>query len=377
MAASTALARDQALSYISNPRFSQQFTLPATADSPALTVSYADVGFTPETPADSRSTPTLLFIPGMFGSRYIGAILDPIARKFGVRVLVADRPGMGHSTEVPLSSRVSTWIRMVPLLLAHLDIKHVSLVSHSAGTIYLLNTLHHHRDILYPDRPCIALFAPWVDPAHSKVTSMQMMQYIPAQAFAVWHHIAPLLATSGVVVNKASSLLTSSTGSSGQDTPQERNRQKLAVEYDVPRDFQIELESLLGKKITEENTVGANSEALLCARKGKGWSWGECDDYATFVETLARAERQKHQLSSNTESHSKLKIRAYFAENDVMVGVGGQKYMEECWERGENGLNDVLDFDSATITGTDHDSVVQSIEVLEKVFTDAGGSVAR
>lgn len=91
MPASTASAHEQAISYISNPRFSRELTLPATADSPALTVSYADVGFSPETPADSRSTPTVLFIPGMFGSRYIGAILDPIARKFGVRVLVVDR----------------------------------------------------------------------------------------------------------------------------------------------------------------------------------------------------------------------------------------------------------------------------------------------
>jgi hypothetical protein len=91
MAATVTSARDQALSYLSNPRFSQELTLPATADSPALNVSYADVGFSPETPADSRSTPTVLFIPGMFGSRYIGAILDPIASKFGVRVLIVDR----------------------------------------------------------------------------------------------------------------------------------------------------------------------------------------------------------------------------------------------------------------------------------------------
>jgi hypothetical protein len=223
-----------------------------------------------------------------------------------------------------------------------------------------------------------AVSAPWVDPAHSKVTSMQVMQYIPAGAFAVWHRIAPVLATTGVVVNKVSSIITSSTGSSsGQDTPQERIRQRLAVEYDVPRDFQIELESLIGKTITKENTVGANSEALLCVRKGKGWSWGECNDYATFVETLAKAERRKYQVDSNAESHPRLKIRAYFAEEDVMIGVGGQKYMEECWGRGEGSLGDVLDFDSATIADTDHDSVVQCIEALERVFTDAGGSQAR
>lgn len=217
--------------------------------------------------------------------------------------------------------------------------------------------------------------APWVDPAHSKVTSMQLMQYIPAQAFSVWHHIAPLLATSGVVINKASSIIPSTAG--GKDTPQERNRQKLAVEYDVPRDFQTELESLLGKTIMKENIVGANSEALLCARKGKGWSWGECDDYATFVETLATAERQKHQTDSNAESHGKLKVRAYFAENDVMVGVGGQKYMEKCWGREDGSLSDVLDFAAATIADTDHDSLVLSVNVLEKVFADASGSLAR
>lgn len=205
---------------------------------------------------------------------------------------------------------------------------------------------------------------------------MQLMQYIPAQAFSVWHHIAPLLATSGVVINKASSIIPSSAGS-GKDTPQERNRQKLAVEYDVSRDFQVELESLLGKRIMKENTVGANSEALLCARKGKGWSWGECDDYATFVETLVTAERQKHQTDSNTRSHGKLRIRAYFAENDVMVGVGGRKYMENCWRRQDGSLNDVLDFESATIADTDHDSLVLSVNVLEKVFADAGGSLAR
>jgi hypothetical protein len=220
------------------------------------------------------------------------------------------------------------------------------------------------------------MLAPWVDPAHSKVTSMQLMQYIPAQAFSVWHHIAPLLATSGVVINKMSSIIPSSPDS-GKDTPQQRNRQRLAAEYDMSRDFQIELEELLFQRIMKENTVGANSEALLCARKGKGWSWGECDDYATFVKTLATAERQKHQMDSNTESRGKLKIRAYFAENDDMVGVGGQKYMDECWGHGESSTSDVLDFDSATIAGTDHDSLVLFVNVLEKVFADAGGSLAR
>lgn len=69
----------------------------------------------------------------------------------------SSRPGMGHSTDVPLAQRVTTWIEVAPRLLAHLQIKHVALASHSAGTIYLLNTLVRCCEILDPNRPLVAL----------------------------------------------------------------------------------------------------------------------------------------------------------------------------------------------------------------------------
>lgn len=64
---------------------------------------------------------------------------------------------MGRSTDVPLDQRISIWVELVPSLLQHLGIRHVSLVSHSAGTMYLLNTLYHCRSLLHPDRPFVAL----------------------------------------------------------------------------------------------------------------------------------------------------------------------------------------------------------------------------
>ncbi len=64
---------------------------------------------------------------------------------------------MGHSTDVPLTQRIPVWLELVPLLLGHLGISHVALVSHSAGTMYLLNTLYHHRDILHPTKPFVGL----------------------------------------------------------------------------------------------------------------------------------------------------------------------------------------------------------------------------
>lgn len=70
----------------------REFTLPATAMHDALTVSYADVGRLPE-PGSELGTDelTVLFMPGMFASRYVGIFLHAVAEKLGFRVLVVDR----------------------------------------------------------------------------------------------------------------------------------------------------------------------------------------------------------------------------------------------------------------------------------------------
>jgi hypothetical protein len=47
---------------------------------------------------------------------------------------------------------------LVPALLKHAGVKHVALGSHSTGTIYVMNTLLYLRDILYPQKPYVALF---------------------------------------------------------------------------------------------------------------------------------------------------------------------------------------------------------------------------
>ena len=81
--------RSQALCYVSNRRFHQRFTLPATTDHDSLTVTYADVGRAIDTPG--QQSPTILFMPGMFATRYLGVLIHPIAEKLGVRILVVDR----------------------------------------------------------------------------------------------------------------------------------------------------------------------------------------------------------------------------------------------------------------------------------------------
>lgn len=56
-----------------------------------------------------------------------------------------------------VSIRVRIWIETVPALLQKLDVKHVALITHSAGAVYLLNTLYQLRDILVPEAPYAAI----------------------------------------------------------------------------------------------------------------------------------------------------------------------------------------------------------------------------
>lgn len=64
---------------------------------------------------------------------------------------------MGGSEHVDLAQRVDVWLETVPILLEKVKVKHVSLFCHSAGTIYLLNTLYHYRAILDPQMPRVFL----------------------------------------------------------------------------------------------------------------------------------------------------------------------------------------------------------------------------
>ncbi|KAJ5818490.1 hypothetical protein N7474_004081 [Penicillium riverlandense] len=321
------------LSLISSTRFHRRVTLD-TACGP-LTVSFAEIG--------CITGPALLFVPGMFASRYVGIPLHAFAERAGVRLLVVDRPGMGASTDVPLDRRLATWVNLLPRLLAYLGITRVNLVAHSAGTIYLLNTW--------------AKCPPWVDPAYSRVTAMQMAQYVPTKAFTLWHLIprffvtqaSPVLASSGAMFRQKSSQSSAAVEVS-----------RSSLDYGVSRAEQAELFRLALPFMHHENTVGANSEALQCLRKSDS-DWGVCSDYAQCAQMLAASEQS---------TGGPVSLRAYFASTDALVGSRGQRYFEQCWQA--PGV-EAIDFISTTIDKTDHDTLIQSVEVWGAIFASIGG----
>jgi hypothetical protein len=197
--------------------------------------------------------------------------------------------------------------------------------------------------------------------------SLKAAQFIPASAFKLWHRIPRLfmsqdgsaIATSGAAVAKFSAMLSPSTTEEG-----DKNRRYIEQNYGLSFDQQVEIDSAMMQNMFKENTVGANSEALQCLRK-KPDTWGICEDYNDFVRDLIELERERGQ------SGVPLKVHAYFAEEDSMSGKKGQAYFEKCWEQAGTGdLGDVLKFASTMIPGSDHDNLVQSAEVWERIFRE-------
>ena len=75
----------RASEYITQEKFNRSFTLPATEAHGELSVTYAVGGL------DSVDAPTMLFIGGLLGGRYLGSNADYIVTKLGMRIVVTDR----------------------------------------------------------------------------------------------------------------------------------------------------------------------------------------------------------------------------------------------------------------------------------------------
>lgn len=75
----------RAREFISREKFNRRFTLPATDAHDELTVTYAVGG------VDNDAAPTVLFIGGMFGGRFLASMTDHVGQTLGTRVVVVDR----------------------------------------------------------------------------------------------------------------------------------------------------------------------------------------------------------------------------------------------------------------------------------------------
>ncbi|KXT18847.1 hypothetical protein AC579_3532 [Pseudocercospora musae] len=314
---------------------------------PSETHARLRVTFSTTSNFHDASLPVVLFCGPMFGTRYLIIPFDELAKNSGVRMICVDRPGFGGSTQVSLEKRMDVWLEMVPALLQHLGIEHVSLVSHSAGTIYLLNTIYHHRQILDPKSPYAAMVGPWVSQRHSNVTMLSAAAKLPNSVLSAWsplvnfinNTITPMTSWSGGVMSSVSGASQPETGGSLDDSSAQEK-------YGVDAATAKELERLWSKWSSEEQAmVGGNDEARLLLGKGPV---GVCEDYMEYVKLLVAAEQAQHL--------SRLEVQLCFAEDDMMIGKTGKDYFEQCWK--QEAVHDAIGVETRDFRGTNHETVL-------------------
>lgn len=271
-----------------------------------------------------------------------------------------------------MSQRVTVWLETVPVLLEKIGAKHVTLVSHSSGTIFLLNTLYYFPQILSPTRPFVALLVPWVTPDHSKVTLLSMATHVPSSLIANhWNSLCLGLISfaQGPVATGSSTAIAALTSLFEKDelvTEESPEEARKYLELNGRSKMEVEkIGALRFKYMRIEDSSGCNDEALLCLKKSDVGFWGACENYETFVPDLTEV------LSAQQK---KVKIHAYFAEKDIMIGKTGQEYFNACFSK--KACGQYIDYESFTIKGTNHETIADPMHgLISRLYEECKASL--
>jgi hypothetical protein len=245
---------------------------------------------------------------------------------------------------------------MVPRLLEHLHIPHVSLASHSGGDIYLLNTLLTYPYLLHPSNPYIAFFAPWVHPSHSEVKPMQAIQFLPGPIIGKYasaakfinHNITPLTELSGNLAQgimgrrSLQSLFPPAATPPTQMNTYFRAPSTRSIQgYQGPALDHPEVLTEVRKYVTmfmfAENMDGISADAQIFMKKPSSISWSSPNmiwsDIDFIVPLLSKIIDEDERLVSDSK---RWVIDTFHAEQDEMVGEKGREWFDGCWLQGRS-----------------------------------------
>ncbi|KND94707.1 hypothetical protein TOPH_00024 [Tolypocladium ophioglossoides CBS 100239] len=348
--------------FLHDPRFTQTFELPADAARgrpEPLQITYADYGYRNEAHPEDENV--LLFFAPLVGSRMLHVTKDALAKRHKIRIVSPDRPGIGGTGDVTAERRMMVWRDVIPALLKHLGIRHVSLGSQSGGSIYVLDMLLHHPEFLHPERPYLAVGGPWILPAHSGVLAMSITKALPESVIAQVDKFATF------INNNVGPMLSTSFGFSQTLVSLASTKQQPGP---ADADEDVKFEEALGPRL--QNFVfshgihGMSQEALLLMQRAEGVSgWGDWSDYDEVVPRLAEVLRA---------AGRRLGIDVFFAETDDMIGNAGSKgpkWFDSCWES-EQGRG-VIEYTSTDVSGANHDTIWNlRFGAMSKVFAKIG-----
>jgi hypothetical protein len=257
----------------------------------------------------------------------------------------------------------------VPFLLAHLGIKHVSIASHSAGTLYALNLISQNPGLLNPSNPSLTLLSPWVHQSHTSVPFLLLASMLPDGMLNQWDKVlrfsigraGPVFAASSGALSSMSSFFPST------DKKQEEEERRCLQGYGISLELRDATFKLSFKRIFEEDTKGVNDEARLCLMS-TGANWFACEDYKEYTRALGLVWQERVAEGGKT-----LKLDIVLPETDVLVGDKGMKYFENCWEAERSGTG--IEVSCVRVQGADHDSTIHPAnEAIAKMFERAKGN---
>ncbi|KAF2795539.1 hypothetical protein K505DRAFT_373824 [Melanomma pulvis-pyrius CBS 109.77] len=368
-----------ALEFLCDRRFHQSYLLPPnpeTGRSKPHRFSYADFG-------DSSSNAIVLFCGALVGTRLCYSLLDQLAKAYSVRIIHPDRPGIGGSDPIELEKRIQIWLEMVPQLLNHLNIAHVSLASHSGGDIYLLNTMLAYPQLLHPSSPYICFFAPWVHHSHSEVLQMRATELLPAPMIGKFASVAkfvnknviPLVGLSGSLLegmkapwfhsNAPPETVSPTLSNMRSRTPSISSHEAThSLALDNPRVVE-ELRRHVMTFVFAESVDGISEDAQLFLKRPRSIPW--CSPSIAWTDIdgvpvlLSKIIDEEAALQSKSRRWS---FDAFHAEHDHMVGEKGRHWFDRCWTpsaptnspQSEAQLAQKgYEYRSQTVKGTDHD----------------------
>lgn len=332
------------IEFLCDSRFHRTFVLPPNPNNDRLKsyrTSYADFG-------DVESNAVILFCGALMGTRFCYSPLDQLAKAYNVRILHPDRPGIGGSDSVELDKRIQIWLEMVPQLLKHLKVSHVSLASHSGGDIYLINTVLTYPNLLHPINPYLCFFAPWVHPAHSKLTHLRATELLPAPMIGkfasvarfISENVVPLVGTGeGFLHNVKDTLRRSShtpapvplAAMTTRTRTPSRSSQRPSLNLNDPHVVD-ELRRQITSFVFAESSEGISADARLFMKKPRSVAWCSpsllWDDIDYAVLLLSKIISEDDRLIGSSRV---CMIDTFHAQEDSMVGEKGKQWFDACW----------------------------------------------
>jgi hypothetical protein len=263
---------------------------------------------------------------------------------------------------------------MVPQLLTHLSISHVSVVSHSGGDIYLMNLILAYPQLLHPERPYVCFFAPWVHYSHSRMTYLLATGLLPASLIGrfgpvskfVNQNVVPLVGLSGTFVQKISTSQSHSNPTAGPGALTASGSATSETLADSPHnDFQNlalddpkvvdDLRNQIAKFVFAENVDGCSADTQLFLKRSVSWSspiveWKDFDD---AVQLLSRTISEDDRLAGSNRVWA---IDCIHAEHDQLSGDKGRDWFNAIWVPSQS-----YEYRNEIIPGTEHDLLMDPV----------------